>query len=316
MVPPTSYKDNLPLKAFSLLLAVLLYMFVSVEADSQVDVQFPVDYVLDEDEIMVGTYPTAVRATLSGPWASFWTYDTNDLDTIIVDLRGVEPGDGKHRIDFSDVNPPTGTTLLSIEPQEFELSIDKLITRELPVIDNVIDRPPDGFKISEVHLTPNKVEVEGPASMLQTLTFVKTRPIDASEKTESFELSVDLQGLPAPQRLKTRRVLARVEIAEEFVERAFLARVEVRPETVTGTVVPAEVRVELRGPMRFVNQLSDKDIVAFVDVAEAAKDGTRTVEKPYEIDKSFLPERTTLRGTPVPVKVRINRYNPRPSPAP
>lgn len=309
-----SITTHFRLKAFSVLLATVLYMFVTVESDALAEVDYPVEVRLDDDEMLVGTYPTSIRATLTGPFAPFLTYRSTDVDPIVVDLRGVDAGEARPRIDFSDVVTPAGLAVVELSPQEFEVTIEKRVTRELPVVDNVVDRPPNGFKISEVRLEPSKVEVEGPESMVQALTFVRTRPIEVGSATENVELTVELQPLPAPQRLKQKSVEATVVITEEFVTRAFQVSVKVLPESVEGEAQPELVRLEIRGPMRVVNQLTDDTIEAVVDVTEEAEAGVRSITKRLEVRN--LPERTSLTELPPEVQVRVKRTGVRPRPAP
>lgn len=307
--------QNFGLKAFSILLAMVLYLFVTVESDATADVEYPVEYYPDEDKVVIGSYPRSIRATLTGPFAPFVTYRSTDLDPIIVDLRGVDAGEVRQRIDFGDVVAPASLSVVGLAPQDFVVTIDNLIAREVSIVDNIVDRPPDGYKITEVRLKPDKVEVEGPESMVQTLTFVRTRPIEVGEATETFELEVELQGLAAPQRMKKRKTQATVVIEEEFVTRTFQAKVAVRaPEGIETTVQPAKVRLSVTGPMRLINELSDDTIDAVVDVAEEALAGEKLVTKTVAVEN--LPERSDLTELAPEVQVRLRRLGPRAQAAP
>lgn len=307
--------NNFGLKVFSVALASVLYLFVTVESDATSEVEYPIDYVPDDDKVLIGSYPTSIRATLTGPFAPFLTYRSTDMEPIVVDLRGVDAGEIRQRIDFSDVVTPTGLAVQELSPQEFAVTVDNRVTREVSIVDNVVDRPPNGFKISEVRLTPSKIEVEGPESMIQTLTFVRTRPIEVSERTETFEVDIELQPLAAPQRLRQRETRATVVIAEEFVTRTFQVSIAVKgPEGVQAMVQPPVASLVLRGPMRFVNQLTDDSVEAFVDITSEIEAGERSFTKVVELGE--LPERTGLTELPPKVQVRVRRAGMRANPAP
>ncbi|MEL6545669.1 MAG: hypothetical protein AAFQ82_13640, partial [Myxococcota bacterium] len=79
-------------------------------------------------------------------------------------------------------------------------------------------------------------------------------------------------------------------------------------------VQPEVVRLELRGPMRLVNQLSDDTIEAVVDVTQEVESGERNITKRIEVRN--LPERTSLTALAPEVQVRVRRTGVRLRPAP
>lgn len=306
---------NFGLKVFSVALALVLYLFVTVESDATSEVEYPVEYVTDDDKVLIGQPPMSIRAVLTGPFAPFLTYGSDDLEPIVVDLRGLNSGTRAQRIDFSDVVTPTGLSVAELDPQEFSVSTDNKVVRELPISADVVDRPPYGFKITEVRLNPETVEVEGPEKALKKLVNVTTRPFKVDDRTETFDLEVELQPPAPPQRLRQRQTVATVQIAEEFVTRTFVVNVRVQcPEGTLATVQPSAARLSLRGPMRFVNQLDEKKIDAFVDITSEIQAGQRVFTKTVEL--AALPDRTGLVEMAPEVRVRVRRVGVRNNPGP
>ena len=124
-------KENLGLKLFSLLVAVLLFLFVSVESTTPIDVDFRVVYQLPDDIIIVSDAPTVVHTTLRGPWASFRSYDITDLKPVVIDLTDAGPGTVRRTIDTSEVIPPGGMTVVAVRPAEIVLTLDRTIERQV-----------------------------------------------------------------------------------------------------------------------------------------------------------------------------------------
>lgn len=299
---------DLSIKLFSLLMALTLFFFVSVESDRSVDVDFPIEYRIADDITLTGDYPTSVNVTLAGPWASLRSYEGDKLSPITVDLTNIGPGQVRHRIDAKDIPSPGGMKVVTVRPAELELALDRKVERQVPVqVDLGSERPVFGYEITDVQVEPQRVRVVGPAMALQTLDFVYTRPLDVASKETAFSADVDLRPPPPPLRLRERRVKVTVEIREEFVTRVFSTRVEPKnlPTGAKVEIKPNPVKIELRGPRRIVDGFDKQTLVAYVDLMPELDEGEREFEKPIELNGQ--PERTLIPGLTPAVQVRVSK---------
>ena len=295
---------NIRLKLFSLSVSLLLFFFVSVESVTPVEVDFPILYELPDDMLIMGRAPNSVHATLQGPWAAFQNYKSQDMDPIVVKLKEVGPGVLRHRIQITDVIAPAGMKTLAFRPAEIELSLDRKAERLIPVSADLIDRPSFGFEIADVRVDPKAVAVEGPISMVQTLDFVYTRPVDISGRENSLSLEIDLKPLSVPLRLKTTGVQVQIEIVEQFVERTFEnVRVELSNAPEGSRVSPENVVVYLKGPRKVLGTLNEKVLVAKVDIKADLPASGDLLEKVVKLEG--VPERTLWTGLAPKVKVQL-----------
>ena len=296
--------ENLSLKLFSLAVAVLLFLFVSVESATPVDVDFRIEYRTASDIMIVGDAPAVLHTTIKGPWATFRSYDINELKPVIIDLSAAGPGSLRHALDTSDIEPPGGMSVVAIRPSEVNVTLDRKTERQVPVQVDVIGRPSLGYEPESVEASPGKVTVSGPATVLQTLDFVFTRPIDLQDRQDDFDLEVDLSPPPPPLRLKEKHVGVSVRIVEELVTRPFDNLVVRGDDAPAGTrFVPDKITVKLKGPRNLVDAIDPKALEPHVDLQPEFDEGQATFEKPVLLRGN--PERTQWIGALPRVQVQI-----------
>ncbi|MCK5688862.1 hypothetical protein KAI87_06305 [Myxococcota bacterium] len=304
---------NMSLKLFSLLVAILLFLFVSVESVTPVDVDFRLHYWLDDDIMMTGDYPTKITATLQGPWAAFRTFVADDMSPVVIDLKGLSQGTIRHRIEARNIAPPGGMRIVSVRPSEIELNLDRKIKKQVPV-SHILgpERPAFGYEILEVRFDPPDVEVAGPLSAMSTLDFVFTRPLDVGGLKTPLVTEVELKPPPPPLKLLTHRVKVTVDIGEQIVTRTFsdvVVQAKNLPKSAKVRIVPEKVRITLRGPRRIVDSMKRRSLSGEIDVLPELEEGAKNFEKTVEL--LGKPDRTTMTGFAPKVVVQVIRRGAR-----
>ncbi len=296
--------ENLSLKLFSLAVAILLFLFVSVESATPVDVDFPVKYESGEDLVVTNDPPQVVHTTLQGPWASLRSFDVSELPPIVIDLKRAGPGTIRRSIETSDVTPPGGMQVISVHPSELEITVDRKTERQVAVQVDLTGRPAPGFMVEAVTSEPSRVRVQGPLTMMQGLEHVYTRTLDIDGRTDDFTVELDLKPPAPPLRIRDRRVMVTVQITEEFVTRSF-ENLEVKLDGApAGTkLVPEHVSLKLKGPKSVIDELAPESLEAFVDVQPEYDEGEQSFEKPVKLRGQ--PERTQWVGQAPKVVVQI-----------
>lgn len=90
--------------------------------------------------------------------------------------------------------------------------VRQMLTVELPVKAEMSGNLPEGIKVTQTEITPTKIRVTAPPSVLKNLHEVKTRPIDVSTLTgsQSIAAELDLTDKAIPE-TRSVRVLFSVE---------------------------------------------------------------------------------------------------------
>jgi YbbR domain-containing protein len=154
---------------------------------------------LPPDLLLMGEAPSQARLTLRAP-RSIWEKLNNNpaLTQAWVDLTGLEPGihtvPVQARVDASPVR------YIKIEPEKFQVALEPLARRSIPVAFTIIGDPPLGYKEEQPSIEPLEVTVSGPESEVARVAQVRvalnvagaTSPV---ERAVLVEL-VDEDGLP------------------------------------------------------------------------------------------------------------------------
>lgn len=301
----TFITQNLSLKIFSLAVAVLLFLFVSVESATPIEADFRIEYKTAEDIMVVGEPPQALHTTLQGPWASFRSFDMSDLTPVVIDLSTAGPGTVRHAIETSDVVAPGGMVVVSIRPSEVEVTLDRRVERQVPVQVDLLGRPALGFEVMSVTAEPQRVRVLGPMTVMQTLDYVYTRAVDVEGREEDLSLDVDLRPPPSPLRLKDKRVAVTVTLSEELVTRTFDAIAVIAENAPPGTrFTPQVVAAKLKGPRQILDYVDPAILGAVVDLGDDERRGESTTFE-ASVKLRGEPERTHWVGAAPKVTVLI-----------
>jgi YbbR domain-containing protein len=183
-------RENLPLKLFSLLLAIVAWFVVRGEAEHVKDFVVPLDYVnLPADLEMSGVVPDSVEVRLRGAEPVLKRATADGL-TAQVDLSNTPPGE--HRIQLTEnlLDIPGGARAVRISPALLIVRVEKRVTREVPVVAAFAGRPADGYRRVGQQIEPEMVTVSGPASEVAAVKRALTSTIVLEGETGNLEVKV------------------------------------------------------------------------------------------------------------------------------
>jgi YbbR domain-containing protein len=86
-----------------------------------------------------------------------------------IDLGGIQPGSGPQRVPVRVVSIDDRITVVGIQPSEVTVDLDRLGTKTVDVVVEH-EQAPEGLELGEVTSDPTRVEVFGPASVLDRVT--------------------------------------------------------------------------------------------------------------------------------------------------
>ena len=124
--------EDLSTKVFSLIVAVILFLFVNIEESTPVAVDFLLDYELPKGLMLAPGAPTTLHTTLQGPWAAFRMRSSTTLDPIVIKLSKSGPGSIRYNVQDRDVQLPAGVRLLSFYPSELNLTLTQRLSSTPP----------------------------------------------------------------------------------------------------------------------------------------------------------------------------------------
>ena len=149
-----------------------------------------------------------------------------------LDLTSVQPGDRVVSLTPENVSVelPLGVKLNEIQPSRIAVRLESVEELELPVKADIDGKPANGFEIYGEFVSPQRVRVRGPSSLMKTLDFVLTDKISIAGKAEDFTAKqVPLVAPDAKTTVYNTVVDVVMRIGEMRVERSFVVPVTGQP---------------------------------------------------------------------------------------
>lgn len=265
---------NLNLKLFSLILAVFLEVrLYSPDNSVSTSMEVPIEIRNLSDNMMVvgssnnhnsrGLY-ARVRFRGSGP-------DVKQLGNynvrFLIDLPIPNPSTYTVKLNDKQLRLPPGVDAEDIDPITLDLSLEKVVKKELLVVPVTVGQVATGYRVEELKVIPETVFARGPQSELEGLGYIETHRLDISgrETTKRFELPLIDKGPHTTLGLNV--VTVEVKVAPILSDRVF-SKVTVNvmaPEGYAATVEPSSVKVTVSGTQNLLDKLSEKEIHLMVD---------------------------------------------------
>ena len=298
----------------TLLLSVILAVGLWLFAQEEVEVERPFDttfVVRSEPGLVVAPDVMPVTLVLKGPQAVIAgltdVHGEYVLDNDETDTKMTLPLDRK----FFRV--PSGIDVVAIEPEQVELDISRIDSKEVAVRLRLAGTPWPGYEVKEdrCSVSPEEVTIKGPRSVLSRpdAAEIFTMPIRVAFHDKSFtESTVPLDtrsvgaGVTTDETVSARIVIERKLLSQEFkdlpVKVLLPAGATFFPKLKDGG---ATASVTVSGPLEELATLKAEDILVYFRLDKVEKTPTyMDCEVILPPDKSL-----TIVGSPVPDKVEI-----------
>lgn len=255
-------------KLFAIVTAVFLwYSITKTERDAERIIDVPVSLRKIPDSLTVLNPPTKpVSLTLRGPRTILDNVDERKARLQLA-LANIQQGDNRIDPNGSMITPelPRSLKVVRFDPPSFTLRADRRAMKRLPVRADLAGSPALGYTVAESTVTPEMVDVTGPARLLADMNHVSTEPVDLKGADQAFQRNILLDRLDPSLTYVPDVVQVSVTLDESIAVRDFPKVAIVAPDTVT-QMSPASVDLTIRGPQRLLHNLSLPPETARVDV--------------------------------------------------
>jgi YbbR domain-containing protein len=203
-------------KLFSVVLATLLWLTISTQANSEIGIVIPLEYRNIPAQLeVIGDTTNSVEVRLRGPSRLIREISPSDISAT-VDLGGQHAGERIVNLTPQNVKAPFGVDIVRVSPSQVKLNLEHTLIKTVPVEVRIEGEPDPAYAIEKVTVTPQDVEIEGPESKVRSLESVPTAAIKVTGMKSSFSGPVDLD-LPDP--MLRLQYLSPVQVNIEIKER-------------------------------------------------------------------------------------------------
>ncbi len=199
-------RQNLSLKVFSLVLAIVCWYVVRGEEERVKDYAVPLEYTnLPASFDLSGRVVDTVAVRLRAPEPVLRTI-TEDRLSARIDLSRAPLGEQYIQLTPGMIEVPGGARVDQVTPDLIKVRIDRKIKRQVPVVAEFSGSPPHGYEKVRHVIDPAVVTIEGPANEVVNVPRALTGPILLDGETADFE--VEATPIPdAPSWSRVRVVL-------------------------------------------------------------------------------------------------------------
>jgi YbbR domain-containing protein len=208
------FTENFGWKLLSLASATVLWFWLIAESELATSVSVPVQFEnLPGDLELSSEVVERLFLKVRGP-VSRLNLEQLSRATVLLDLSNVNSdGEFTYNLDENTVRLPSGLKLTRVVPSQVRVLFEKRATRDVPVEVRFAGPPPDGYRVANVWISPQRVRITGAESHVSRTNNALTDPIDLQSTVgdKDFRTSVYLEDTHV--RLEsTASVLVRVRL--------------------------------------------------------------------------------------------------------
>lgn len=185
----------------------------------------------------------------------------------------------KHEIVFSDFLPTLSKQLGNkmvineISPKSVEVILDKKMVKSLKIIPNVKLTFKNQFQLSGVIIvTPNTVEVSGPASILDTINAIPTNFLEINDIEGSLSRKIKLNNdFITTHHLQIKNSDVEIKInTDKFTEYKLNLPITITnvSDTVEIEIIPMSIEIKFLIPLNKLAQIKPEEFQILVDYNE------------------------------------------------
>jgi len=183
---------DLPWKAVSLAVAVILWIIVASEPELSTFISVPVQYKdLPEGLEINSDLIESVYLELRGPSGELRGGSEARHYAVVLDMSGVHPGERTFSIDDRQVRLARGIRLVRAIPSQIRFEFERRAYDDVPVHVRFANAAGTPEQAAHVGVEPPSLRIVGPESRVNRVRFVETDPIDVAGLTGSREFRVN-----------------------------------------------------------------------------------------------------------------------------
>jgi YbbR domain-containing protein len=190
----------------------------------------------------------------------------------MLDLATARTGARLFPLRTDEIRVPYGIEVVQVNPPSISLSLEKSVRRTVPILPTTDGEPAPGYVVGRMSAEPSTVQIIGPESHVRDVSAATTEPIEIDGRTERVRDVVAVGVTDSSVRLVQQALNATVviEILPAPIERE-VPGVPVRSRNLgqglVPRLVPAVVKVDVRGQRDVLGRITPDTIDAFVDLA-------------------------------------------------
>jgi YbbR domain-containing protein len=200
--------ENLGLKVSAVLIAVLLWLFVTWRGQSEVSFEVPIEFKdVPAGLGIVSSSAKSANVTVKGQDRIMKSLRPSDI-RVMVEMDKARKGEGSYHINKDDVKLPYAMSVTGIDPSTVRVRLDETVIKTVPVRASITGSPEPGYYVKAVNVEPKNIVIQGLRTEVRKIGEIGTDQMDISgiNSTQTQELNIDAAGANIKPEMEKVRV--------------------------------------------------------------------------------------------------------------
>lgn len=188
--------ENWPVKVLSIALALVLFVINRMNTMTTRPLSIPLLVETNSSLIPASPYPQTVRITLRGEDEGIKSISDRDIEAY-VDLTRYDTGglySAPIQIRKMGIAQNVEPLEMTVNPLKISVQLDQRMSKTLPLTAIIQGRAADGFDFVSHSISPQEIVVTGPLSLLESVSEIKTDPVDLDGRSSNFITEVKISS--------------------------------------------------------------------------------------------------------------------------
>jgi hypothetical protein len=186
--------ENWPAKMLSIALAIILFVFHRISTLEERFFMVPLNIEVQGNLIPSSSFPRVIRVTLRGDANSIYSIPESDIEAFADLSKQDNPGDYRAAVQVRKKGTALGVDPLevSVDPMDISISLDYKISKFVPLTASLRGSVESGYVLGSHSLNPTQVIIDGPSSLMGSISELSTDFIDLDGRTGDFTVIVNI----------------------------------------------------------------------------------------------------------------------------
>jgi len=308
-------KKNLIPKLVSIILAVILWGYLTSSESGDVKFKLPLTYKNLDQALAVSRLSNKyIMVRITGRKDDLKNVNSKNLK-VYIDLSSARIGEfNSFRIKVEKTDLPEGLDV-SVNPEEVKLFVEKKVFRNIMIKPRYSGDPDKGFILGKIKVKPEYVRIAGSASLIANIDVINTEYIFLNNRNVTFQTPVKLEKINEDE---IDYSISEADVTVPLISAADIASIELPVSVknrIKGFVYDTAVdRVNVSVVLPRNRSIESLNLVAFIDASEipvmsndAAVAGSYEKEAVVHVRNGALEDDDVLSVNPEMIKVFIKR---------
>lgn len=287
---------NMSLRIFSLLLALLLWFYVSNEQNPVNEQIMSIKLQQNglENGLAVSGIPSNVSIRVQGTRSQIANLTPTDFEAVI-DLSKFS--EGEHHIPVT-VNSPSGIQVVQIIPSRVYVVLDSFVEQKVNVVATITGIPSKGYYALDPMVVPGVVTIAGPRSKVNAISQISVA-VDVEAAVGTIQQTVPVGGALSGVNVYPQSVSVTVPVNPLSTK-----TVAVRPKVIGEPAEGYEISAVSVNPSS-VQMTAPSGVLSGISYVDTERIDIKNIDRDFTIKASIIPPVGAVEVRPSSIEVTV-----------